>query len=104
MRRIEEQDGNSNDGAGNPRSRFHALATKITLGGVVLDSEAVDFETIVRFRYRVVRKGFIWCVEKSDRREKSNVLVGWWFTRKGAQYACWLANHASDLALEDGWL
>lgn len=104
MKRIDEIDGNANGPDGRPNSRFHSLASRIVLGGVVLDADTVDFESVVRFRYRVVRKGFIWCIEKQDKRAGTNVLVAWYWTRKAAQYSCWLANHASDLALTEGFI
>lgn len=99
MKRINEQDGNAPGG-----SRFGDFSTRIMLGGVVLDTDAVDFEAIVRFRYRVRRIGLAWGLQRLDKRDNRMTLVAWYWTRRGAQSAAWLANRCSDLATEEGWL
>ena len=96
---LNEQDGNQ-PGA----SRYADLATKIMLGGVVLDTDAIDFETLVRFRYRVKSFWPVWAVERQDKRHERRTMIAWFLTRRGAQSAVYQLNRASDLATEKGWL
>lgn len=101
MRQIEEQDGNK---AG--ASRFGTFASRITLGGTVIDADAVNFETCVRFRYRVVHLWPHYVIELHDRRSGRRQYVpgAWFWRRRKAQMVCAILNDASDLALEEGWM
>jgi hypothetical protein len=109
-RPLHEVDGNSDLPDGRPASRFHGLAKQVVVGGVVLDTDAIDFEDCVRFRYRVVGFGFMrWRIVREDRRPVDQggtatlLLHRRYLFRELARDVCGLLNDASDLATEDGW-
>ena len=97
---LREVDGNA-PGA----SRYAEVASKIILGGKVMDAEAIDFESIVRFRYHVRGASFWYHVIRLDKRTHDvTVVAGPHLFRKTAQEIAALLNEASDLGTEEGWL